>query len=141
MRSGGHDVWPEEYLDRAAGAAARWSRHCVRERYGTLGSVLFGSPRFAVNERHGNHWASLNGGPGLTIGLHPSTQEVPAGRGGSIALGLYVDEPIADVMAKLTSRGVVFAGPVINDKALSLAFFSDPNGNPLYLAELKPACR
>ena len=96
---------------------------------------------FTLSERHGNHWASLDGGPGLTIGLHPATAEVPAGRQGSIALGLYLDQPIAEAMSRLTSRGVEFSGPVIDDKALSLAFFADPDGNPLYLAELKQVYR
>ena len=96
---------------------------------------------FKLNERHGNHWASLDGGPGLTIGLHPATREVPAGQSGSIALGVYVDGGIQDAVRTLTERGVRFAGPVIQDKALSLAFFSDPDGNPLYLAEMKPAYR
>jgi catechol 2,3-dioxygenase-like lactoylglutathione lyase family enzyme len=92
---------------------------------------------FKLTERHGNHWASLDGGPGLTIGLHPATAEVPAGRQGSIALGLYLQRPIGDAVAQLTSRGVQFSGSIIDDKALSLAFFNDPDGNPLYLAETK----
>ena len=96
---------------------------------------------FTLTERHGNHWASLDGGPGLTIGLHPATAEVPAGRQGSIALGLYLDQPIAEAMSRLTARGVEFSGPVIDDKALSLAFFADPDGNPLYLAEMKQVYR
>jgi catechol 2,3-dioxygenase-like lactoylglutathione lyase family enzyme len=96
---------------------------------------------FTLKERHGNHWASLDGGPGLTIGLHPTTAEVPAGRQGSIALGLYVERPITDAIKQLMGRGVNFAGPVKDDKALSLAFFTDPDGNPLYLAEMKPAYR
>jgi len=96
---------------------------------------------FRLTERHGNHWASLDGGPGLTIGLHPATAEVPAGRQGSIALGLYLERPIREAVSQLTSRGVQFAGPVIDDKALSLAFFADPDGNPLYLAEMNPAYR
>ena len=96
---------------------------------------------FELTERHGNHWASLNGGPGLTIGLHPATEEVPAGRQGSIALGLYLDSPIQEAVALLEARGVRFDGPVVDDKALSLAFFADPDGNPLYLAEMKPAYR
>jgi catechol 2,3-dioxygenase-like lactoylglutathione lyase family enzyme len=96
---------------------------------------------FALKERHGNHWASLDGGPGLTIGLHPATAEVPAGRQGSIALGLYVERPITDAVKQLISRGVQFAGPIIEDKALSLAFFADPDRNPLYLAEMKQVYR
>ena len=96
---------------------------------------------FRLTERHGNHWASLDGGPGLTIGLHPATAEIPAGRSGSIALGLFIARPIAEAIRELTSRGVRFSGPVIEDKALSLAFFTDPDGNPLYIAEMKPVHR
>jgi catechol 2,3-dioxygenase-like lactoylglutathione lyase family enzyme len=96
---------------------------------------------FKLLERHGNHWASIDGGPGLAIGLHPATPEIPAGRRGSMAIGLYLDTPIEEAVGALKSRGVQFAGPVINDKALSLAFFADPDGNPLYLAEMKPAYR
>jgi len=92
---------------------------------------------FALKERYGNHWASIDGGPGLTIGLHPATAEVPAGRQGSIALGLYLSQPIAETIKTLTSRGIAFTGPVINDDGmLSLAFFTDPDGNSLYLAEM-----
>lgn len=92
---------------------------------------------FALKERFGNHWASIDGGPGLTIGLHPATAEVPAGRQGSIALGLYLSGPIDEAVRTLSSRGARFTGPVINDEGvLSLAFFTDPDGNPLYLAEM-----
>jgi catechol 2,3-dioxygenase-like lactoylglutathione lyase family enzyme len=91
-------------------------------------------------ERHGNHWASLDGGPGLSIGLHPATAEVPAGRPGSTAIGLYLDEPIRTAIEKLRLAGVTIDGPV-DDKALSLAFFADPDGTPLYLAEMKAAYR
>ncbi len=92
-------------------------------------------------DRHGNHWASIDGGPGLSLGLHPATPEVPAGRRGSMAIGLYLDGPIADAVKRLTATGVTFDGPIKQDKALSLAFFSDPDGNPLYIAEMKPAYR
>ena len=57
------------------------------------------------------------------------------GTSGGITVGLAVDEPIAEVVEKLTNRGVVFAGPVQDDGGLRLAFFTDPDGNPLYLAE------
>ena len=62
---------------------------------------------------------------------------MPAGRQGSIALGLYLSAPIDEAVSTLSSRGVRFTGPVINDDGmLSLAFFGDPDGNPLYLAEM-----
>ncbi|HVD91977.1 MAG TPA: hypothetical protein VNC21_06835, partial [Vicinamibacterales bacterium] len=54
-----------------------------------------------------------------------------------IALGLYLSQPIAEAIKTLTSRGIAFTGPVINDDGmLSLAFFTDPDGNSLYLAEM-----
>jgi len=92
-------------------------------------------------ERHGDHWASVDGGPGLTIGLHPATPDFPAGRQGSMAIGLYLTEPIERAVQALSARGVVFKGPIVDDKALSLAFFADPDGNPMYLADMKPAYR
>jgi predicted enzyme related to lactoylglutathione lyase len=39
-------------------------------------------------------------------------------------------------MDTLQSRGVVFA-PVVDDKATRIASFSDPDGNSLYLVEVK----
>lgn len=96
---------------------------------------------FRLNERHGDNWASVDGGPGLTIGLHPATAEIPAGRQGSIAIGLFLDTPIASAISQLKAKGVTFRTPVIEDVALSLAFFADPDGTPLYLAEMKPAYR
>ena len=93
---------------------------------------------FSLKERHGNNWATVDGGPGLTIGLHPATREIPAGRQGSIALGIYIDTPIEETVKRLTSRGASFPSGVIDDGGiLSLAFFNDPDGNPLYLAEMK----
>jgi catechol 2,3-dioxygenase-like lactoylglutathione lyase family enzyme len=92
-------------------------------------------------QRHGDHWALVDGGPGLSIGLHPASAEVPAGRPGSIAIGLYLDTPIAEAVNRLRTAGVTFDGPIKEDVALSLAFFSDPDGTRLYLAEMKPAYR
>src|SRR5262249_24344355 len=37
--------------------------------------------------RYGDHWASVDGGNGLTIGLHPASAQNPAGRAGSITIG------------------------------------------------------
>lgn len=91
-----------------------------------------------LSQRYGNDWALIDGGPGLSIGLHPATAEVPAGRRGSIAIGLYLEQPIGDAVEQLRRAGVSFDGPIKEDEALSLAFFSDPDGTALYLAEMKP---
>jgi hypothetical protein len=50
-------------------------------------------------------------------------------------VGLAVDEPIAQVVEWLKTRGVTVDGPLVEEGGLALAFFADPDGNPPYLAE------
>jgi catechol 2,3-dioxygenase-like lactoylglutathione lyase family enzyme len=88
--------------------------------------------------RFGDHWASVELGKGLTIGLHPASAEMPAGGRGSMAIGLELGGVrIEDAVARLEAKGVKFHGPV-NDsgKAGKFVGFVDPDGNQLYLAEL-----
>jgi catechol 2,3-dioxygenase-like lactoylglutathione lyase family enzyme len=87
----------------------------------------------------GDHWAEIDAGGGLHLGLHPASARGPApGTPGGITVGLAVDEPIARVVATLEQRGVTFQGPVVDEGGgLALAFFADPDGNPLYLAETR----
>jgi catechol 2,3-dioxygenase-like lactoylglutathione lyase family enzyme len=88
--------------------------------------------------RAGDHWAGIDAGKGLQLGLHPAVARLPApGTAGSITVGLAVDEPIEQVVATLEGRGVAFLGPVVDDGQLKLAFFADPDGNGLYLAEAR----
>ena len=87
--------------------------------------------------RFGNEWASIVAEGGLTIGLHPASDLFPAGRKGSITIGLNVSRPIEEVTASLKNKGVVFKGEVVDDEALKVQYFEDPDGNELYLAELK----
>ena len=85
--------------------------------------------------RAGNHWASIRAGD-FDIGLHPAGPQTPAsGTAGAVCVGLSVDEPIERVVAVLRARGVAFHGPVTDDGPVKLAFFADPDGNPLYLAD------
>lgn len=88
-------------------------------------------------ERYGDHWASIDCGHGMTIGLHPASARNPAGRAGSIAIGFRASEPIRDAVAALKARGVVFRGDIVDDTQLLIADFQDPDGNPFYLAEMK----
>jgi len=86
--------------------------------------------------RAGDHWAELDAGGGLLLGLHPASARGPApGTPGGITVGLAVDEPIAEVVERLKTRGVTVDGPIVEEGGLALAFFADPDGNPLYLAE------
>lgn len=86
--------------------------------------------------RAGADWAMIDAGEGLTIGLHSSAHGGPKpGTMGSISVGFSVTPPIEDVVEALTGRGVQFRGPVSETGFVKLAFFADPDGNPLYLAE------
>ena len=96
---------------------------------------------FKVTSRQGNEWAEVDAGNGLILGLHPASPNTPTpGISGSMQVGLHVNIPIGDAIAVLENRGITFAGGVIGSKGVSLAFFADPDGNPLYLFErLAPA--
>jgi catechol 2,3-dioxygenase-like lactoylglutathione lyase family enzyme len=85
--------------------------------------------------RAGDHWAQLDAG-GLAIGLHPACDRNPTpGTPGGITVGLSVDVPIAEAIAALAAHGVDVRGPEQGGGGVLLAFFADPDGNPLYLAE------
>src|SRR5664279_2180953 len=86
--------------------------------------------------RFGDHWASVEVGKGLTIGLHPASEQSPAGRKGSMTIGLELSGTIEDAMKTLESRGVQFHGMANEGKAGVFAYFEDPDGNTLYLAQL-----
>lgn len=97
----------------------------------TLGLPLAG--------RWGNEYAGIDMGKGLAIGLHPvqSPNSPKPGSRGGIRIGFAVDKSLDDVVNELASRGVVFRGPIIDDGQVRLTFFGDPDGNDLYLTEVK----
>jgi catechol 2,3-dioxygenase-like lactoylglutathione lyase family enzyme len=86
--------------------------------------------------RFGDHWASVEVGRGLTIGLHPASEDSPAGRRGSMSIGLELTGSIRDAVAALQAKGVRFHGAIREGKSGSFAYFDDPDGNTLYLTEL-----
>lgn len=88
--------------------------------------------------RAGDNWAEIEAGPGLVLGLHPTdgVHTPKPGLRGSIAIGFNVDETLESVMEKLQKSGVSFQGPIVEDEHVRLAFFQDPDGNPLYLAQV-----
>jgi predicted enzyme related to lactoylglutathione lyase len=83
--------------------------------------------------RFGDHWASVVAGKGLTIGLHPASEQSPAGRKGSMTIGLELSGSIQDATQALEAKGVRFHGLSQEGKAGSFAHFEDPDGNSLYL--------
>jgi len=85
--------------------------------------------------RFGDHWASVELGKGLTIGLHPASPESPKGPGG-MSIGLELTGSLEDAVHSLEAKGVRFGNIVNEGKAGKFAHFLDPDGNSLYLAEL-----
>lgn len=113
-----------------------------------LASVVFYTEKLGLKVLYsaGEHFAMIDGGNGLKIGLHPAsgaTCEAEPGRRGSIHLGLQVCESIEEVVKVLMGAGVEFRvpgeadTPVVNDDgSIKYAEFGDLDGNPLYLYEL-----
>ena len=97
-----------------------------------------------LEKRFGNHWAEVDAGPGLTIGLHPASDKVGVkpGQQGAIHIGLIVTMSIDEVVKTLRSRGVAIQGPVLDGgDSGRFAFLTDPDGNPMYLHETPWASR
>jgi len=88
-----------------------------------------------LKANYGDQYAQVRA-PGVTIGLHPSGAAGPKpGNSESLSIGFGV-ESLDSAMAELKGKGVVFTR-VTDDRQVKLAFFSDPDGNPLYLSESK----
>ena len=79
-------------------------------------------------------WAEFAAQDGFRVALHdarPGTELPPKG---GISVGFGVDD-IDATRAKLEGAGVAFFGPTIDSGPVRLAFFGDPDGYPLYLAQ------
>jgi len=86
--------------------------------------------------RHGEDWAEIEA-PGVIIGLHLAGKMGPQpGKSGSLSIGFTVDK-LETEMEQLKKKGVTFSPRLVDEGPVRLAFFSDPDGNPLYLCEVK----
>jgi len=91
-----------------------------------------------LTNRFGDHWATVEAGRNLTIGLHPASPKYPApGTKGAMMLGLEIDQPIEQVIARLNEKGVRTQGPVVRDEPGNFVHLEDPDGNEFYLWEVK----
>lgn len=52
-------------------------------------------------------------------------------------LGLEIDEPIAGMVARLSEKGVPIKGSVVKDDPGQFVHLEDPDGNEIYLWEVK----
>ena len=90
-----------------------------------------------LTNRFGDHWATVDAGKGLTIGLHPASAKYPApGTKGAMMLGLEIDEPIETVVSRLTEQGVRFTGSIIQETTGKFIHLEDPDGNDIYFWEV-----
>jgi predicted enzyme related to lactoylglutathione lyase len=90
-----------------------------------------------LTNRFGDHWATVEAGKGLTIGLHPASPKYPApGTKGGMMLGLEIDESIERAVARLSEKGVSIKGSVVRDESGNFAHLEDPDGNEIYLWEV-----
>jgi catechol 2,3-dioxygenase-like lactoylglutathione lyase family enzyme len=90
--------------------------------------------------RYGNEWSEV-AAPGVTLGLHQARGPISRSDPNiGISIGLEVDD-IEVAMQSLKARGVVFPSSIRETNDLREAAFTDPDGTPLYLAEIKPQFR
>ncbi len=84
-----------------------------------------------LKRNYNNHWAKIEG-PGITIGLLLRGNETITGD--SISITFEVAN-IEKSIAELEIKGIKFLPN--EDEMIKLAFFTDPDNNPLYLVENK----
>jgi catechol 2,3-dioxygenase-like lactoylglutathione lyase family enzyme len=88
-----------------------------------------------LKTRYGEEFAQVEA-PGTIIALHPdSRSNAKAGSSGPLSIGFAVDD-LDSTIVELKSKGVVFSR-VSDDAQVTLAFFTDPDGTPLYLSHSK----
>ena len=93
-----------------------------------------------LTNRFGNHWATVQVGKTLVIGLHPWREPTPApGTKGSVQVGLALskDTSIQAFAARLRSHNVK-VGEIIASEAGNYLPFADPDGNPIYVGDWDP---
>jgi catechol 2,3-dioxygenase-like lactoylglutathione lyase family enzyme len=103
---------------------------------GNLGrAIVFYTETLGLTLRYriADKWAVLQI-PGLTIGLHAAVPgHAEPGAAGGLSIGFHVQD-LEAAMEALKRRGVEFTA-VHQDEDARLAFFTDPDKNPLYLAQ------
>lgn len=88
---------------------------------------------FKVTVRGDDEWAELEA-PGLHLALRRSDEPVPPEVRRGAALGFQVDH-LELAMAELGKKGITFAPEIVESHGTRLAFFADPDGTPMYLAQ------
>jgi catechol 2,3-dioxygenase-like lactoylglutathione lyase family enzyme len=93
-----------------------------------------------LTNRYGDHWATVQAGKSLLIGLHPWKANTPKpGTPGAVQIGLVVspDHPI-EVFAEGLRRSGVKVSAIIRSETGNYFNFADPDGNPIYVGDWDP---
>ena len=89
---------------------------------------------FKRGSRYGDEFAECEA-PGVKLGLHPGGKLPLKPHARHFSVGLQVAD-LTKAKKQLAAKGVTFT-EAPEDRGLSLAYFTDPDGNPLYLIEVK----
>ncbi len=84
--------------------------------------------------RFGDEWACMDAGEGMLIGLIPCSGSKETG----ISVGLCASEQFDSAVENLRQQGISIDSQTESGGAVRLAFFADPDGNPLYLTDSPP---
>ena len=91
-----------------------------------------------LTNRYEDKIATVEAGQTLVVAIHPQTSRSPVpGTKGSVTLGLAIDEPIENVLARLAKHRVRLASDLTRSELGSVAEIEDPDGNSIYLWEDK----
>ncbi len=96
-------------------------------------AINFYDDKLGLNlvNRFGNHYAEIQA-PDMIIGLHPNSGNTVTGNNISIGFGVA---DFDDTITELETKGIDFK--IATDGGIRLASFTDPDNNPLFLAERK----
>jgi len=84
--------------------------------------------------RFGDEWACMEAGEGMFIGLTPGSEGQETGT----SVGLCVAEQFDAAVDNLRQRGMPIDVQTESGGAVRLAFFADPDQNPVYLTDSPP---
>jgi catechol 2,3-dioxygenase-like lactoylglutathione lyase family enzyme len=93
-----------------------------------------------LTNRFANHWATVQAGRSLVIGLHPRRTGSPApGTRGSVQIGLVLaqDHRIEQFADRLRKHGVAIS-EIIKSEEGNYINFEDPDGNLIYIGDWDP---
>ena len=92
-----------------------------------------------LTNRFGNHWATVQAGTTLVVGLHPASAKHPRpGTRGAVQLGFFLskDDTLEALGARLRAHGVDVG--TIESAEANYIHFTDPDGNPIYVSDRNP---